>query len=71
MTYRVEHSKWEDGSGYSYTEPIAELDVFHKGDAAVFADDYISADPHHSYSGDKFEIINNETDAVVDEYTVE
>lgn len=65
MKYRVEHSRWEE-NGYSYTEIIGETEHDEFGTADAFAEDWISNDPDNDYSGDVFEVIDNETDEVVD-----
>lgn len=71
MTYRVEHSKWEDGQGYSYTEVIDNTEHGEYGTAQAYAEDWIANDPDNDYSGDKFEVIDNETDEVVDVCTID
>ena len=68
--FRVDHSNWEDGSGYSYTETIDTLESYSAGDAQEITKAWIEYDPEHDYSGDKFKIINNDTDEVVDSFTV-
>lgn len=64
--YRVEISHWEDGSGYSFTETVDNFDD-------RFPDDYEAknyAKDYNCKSGDRVEVINNDTDDVVDSYIV-
>lgn len=49
--YTFEFSKWTDGSGYDYTETIANGPTWKQGDAAALGDEYCTN------PGDRVEIL--------------
>lgn len=61
MMYRVEFSKWQEGSGVEYTETVDNIQEWEAGTAEGYAEDFCEDD------GDFIQIFD-ENDDLVEEY---